>query len=44
VHQLDPGKYFVIIDGSDEKQHGKYTLTVTKCSTADKNACRKTTR
>ncbi len=37
---LEPGDHFVVIDGSDTKQHGRYTLSAQRCESDDKNACR----
>ncbi len=36
---LEPGEYFVVIDGASEKQRGPYTLSVERCPTDDAKTC-----
>ena len=41
---MEPGEYFVVIDGNDTKQRGKYTLSVSRCEGTDEKACEATAR
>jgi hypothetical protein len=41
---MEPGEYFVVIDGSDKKQRGKYTLSVTRCESDDEKTCEASAR
>lgn len=42
LYLLEPGDYFVVVDGSDTKQRGRYTLSANRCPTDDKAACKMT--
>lgn len=41
VELLAPGDYNIIVDGSAAKEHGPYTLSVERCASDDKAACKR---
>lgn len=40
TQRLEPGEHFVVIDGNDKKQRGRYTLSVERCPTEDEKRCK----